>query len=89
MQQEYIDILFQLQCCLATKTSELIDLENIGSSCSQEESDKINELVMYLRTLKRQNIEDLDCLTLAEIKNILNKANDYCQECCLQINKLK
>lgn len=89
MQQEYIDILFQLQCCLATKTNELIDLENIGASCSEKESDKINELTMYLRTLKRQDIENLDCLTLDEIKSILNKANEYCQYCCLQINKLK
>jgi len=89
MQQEYIDILFQLQCCIANKAYNLALAEQSGSSCSQKDSDILNELIMYLRTLKRQNVDNLNCLTLNEIKFIIEKINYHCEYCCLQINKLK
>ena len=89
MQQIYIDILFQLQCCLANKTYELTLAEQAGSSCVEKESEIINEISMYLRTLKRQNIDNLKCLTLEQIKCIIEKINQHCQNCCLDLNKLK
>lgn len=88
MQQKYIDILFELQCCLSNKVYELALAEQIGNGC-EEDKYKYKELVMYMRTLKRQNIEALTCLTLVQIKSILEKINDECKFCCLQINKLK
>lgn len=89
MQQNYVDILFQLQCCLANKAYELALAEQAGSSCIEKDSDIVNELAMYLRTLKRQNLDNLQCLTLDEIKLIIQKINQYCQYCCLEANKLK
>lgn len=89
MQQRYIDILFQLQCCLANLTYNLVKSEEAGASCSEKDSDIINELAMYLRTLKRQNLDNLQCLTLDQIKTIIERANKYCEFCCLELNKLK
>lgn len=89
MQQKYIDILFQLQCCFSNLTYNLVKSNEIGSSCSEEDSNLINEISMYLRVLKRQNIENLQCLTLTQIKHIIEKVNKYCENCCLELNKLK
>lgn len=89
MQQKYIDILFQLQCCLANLTYDLVKLSETGSSCEEENSDIVNEVAMYLRVLKRQNVETLNCLTLEQIKAMLETVNKYCEYCCLDINKLK
>jgi len=89
MQQKYIDILFQLQCCIANLAYNLVKSDEIGASCSQKDSDVLNELVMYLRTLKRQNIVNLQCLTLDQIKSIIEKINKHCEICCLELNKLK
>jgi len=55
-------------------------------------SNKINLLILILRTLKRQVLlenEDKEllcetnCLTIEQIQNLINKLKTECKECCL------
>jgi len=93
-QQDYIDILYKFQCCLASLGLDLDKMESIGEEdkCINKLSSKINLLIIILRTLKRQKLlengdEELlcetNCLTTEQIKILLNKLKTECKECCL------
>lgn len=91
-QQDYIDVLYKFQCCLANLGLDLDIMESIGEEekCINKLSNKINILILILRTLKRQVLlenEELlcetDCLTTEQILNLINKLKTECKECCL------
>lgn len=93
-QQDYIDVLYKFQCCLANLGLDLDKMESIGEEekCINKLSNKINILILILRTLKRQVLlenedEELlcetDCLTTEQILNLINKLKTECKECCL------
>ena len=94
LQQDYIDILYKFQCCLANLGLDLDKMESIGEEekCINKLSNKINLLILILRTLKRQVLlenedEELlcetNCLTTEQILNLINKLKKECKECCL------
>jgi hypothetical protein len=93
-QQDYIDVLYKFQCCLANLGLDLDVMESMGEEekCINKLSNKINLLILILRTLKRQVLlenedEELlcetDCLTIEQIQNLINKLKTECKECCL------
>jgi len=93
-QQDYIDILYKFQCCLAKLGLNLNEIESVGEDekCINKLSNKINLLLLMLKTLKRQVLlenEDEEllcethCLTTEQISNIINKLKEECKECCL------
>lgn len=93
-QQDYIDILYKFQCCLANLGLDLDKMESMGEGekCINKLSNKINLLILILRTLKRQTLlenedEELlcetNCLTIEQIQNLINKLKTECKECCL------
>jgi len=93
-QQDYIDVLYKFQCCLANLGLDLDKMESIGEEekCINKLSNKINILILILHTLKRQVLlenedEELlcetDCLTTEQILNLINKLKTECKECCL------
>lgn len=93
-QQDYIDVLYKFQCCLANLGLDLDKMESMGEEekCINKLSNKINLLILILRTLKRQILlenedEELlcetDCLTIEQIQNLINKIKTECKECCL------
>ena len=93
-QQDYIDVLYKFQCCLANLGLDLDKMESIGEEekCINKLSNKINLLILILRTLKRQILlenedEELlcetNCLTIEQIQNLINKLKTECKECCL------
>lgn len=93
-QQDYIDVLYKFQCCLANLGLDLDKMESMGEEekCINKLSNKINLLILILRTLKRQVLlenedEELlcetNCLTIEQIQNLINKLKTECKECCL------
>jgi hypothetical protein len=93
-QQKYINLLYKFQCCLANLGLDLDEMESIGEEekCINKLSNKINLLILILRTLKRQVLlvnEDKEllcetnCLTIEQIQNLINKLKTECKECCL------
>jgi len=90
--QDYIDVLYKFQCCLANLGLDLDKMESIGEKekCINKLSNKINILILILRTLKRQVLlenEELlcetNCLTTEQILNLIEKLKKECKECCL------
>lgn len=94
LQQQYIDLLYKFQCCLANLGLDLDKMESIGEEekCINKLSNKINLMILILRTLKKQVLlenedEELlcetDCLTIEQIQNLIEKIKTECKECCL------
>lgn len=94
LQQEYIDMLYRFQCCLANLGLDLDKMESIGEEekCINKLSNKINILILILKVLKRQVLlenedEELlcetNCLTTEQILNLIEKLKKECKECCL------
>lgn len=100
LQQKYINILYNFQCCLANLGLELDKMESIGEDekCINRLSNKINILILILRTLKRQVILQDDetekafcktnCLSIEQVKTLLNKLKEECKECCMDYSFL-
>lgn len=97
-QQQYIDLLYKFQCCLANLGLDLDKMESIGEEekCINKLSSKINISILILRTLKRQVILDdtcetknTYCLTIIQINNLVEKLKDNCKQCCLDISFLE
>lgn len=93
-QQQYINLLYKFQCCLANLGLDLDQMESMGESdkCINKLSNKINILIIILQTLKRQILLenedeellcDTNCLTTEQIQNLINKLKTECKECCL------
>ena len=93
-QQKYINLLYKFQCCLANLGLDLDIMESIGEEekCINKLSNKINLLILILRTLKRQVLlenEDKEllcetnCLTTEQILNLIEKIKTEFKECCL------
>lgn len=99
-QQQYINLLYKFQCCLANLGLDLDKMESIGEEekCINKLSNKINILILILRVLKRQVIlQDeetgnafcqTDCLSIEQIQNLLNKLKEECKECCMDYSFL-
>lgn len=87
--QEYTDILFEFQCCMATKAQELNSLDEIGNNCYSENFLELTELTLIFETLLCQNIEDPECLTKEEIITMLEYLKTKCNNCCIDIRKFK
>lgn len=94
LQQQYIDLLYKFQCCLSNLGLDLEEMESLGEGgkCINKLSNKINLLIIILRTLKKQILlenEDGDllcktnCLSTEQISNLINKLKTECKECCL------
>ena len=90
----YQYLLYKFQCCLANLGLDLDKMESIGEEekCINKLSNKINLLILILRTLKRQVLlenedEELlcktNCLTTRQILNLIEKLKTECKECCL------
>lgn len=97
-QQEYIDILYKFQCCLANLGLELDEMESQGEDekCIIKLSSKINISVIILRTLKRQVVledtcetKNTYCLTINQIYNLVEKLKENCKQCCMDISLLE
>lgn len=97
-QQEYIDLLYKFQCCLANLGLDLDKMESVGEEekCVNKLSSKINMSIIILRTLKRQVIledtcetKDTYCLTITQINNLVLKLKENCRDCCMDISFLE
>jgi len=89
LRQEYIDILFEFQCCIATKAQELNDLDEIGNDCYSDKFLELAEISLVFETLLCQNIEELECLDKDDIVTLLNFLKTKCKNCCTDIRKFK
>lgn len=95
IQQDLIDVLYTFQCCLSKKASMLINLDNIGSNCIEEETKKINEMILYFKSLKNQIISNennnliISCLEKEQIELLVSKLKYYCRECCIDMEFLE
>lgn len=89
LRQEYIDILFEFQCCIATKAQELNSLDEIGNDCYSDNFLTLAEITLIFETLLCQNIEDLECLTKEDIISLMNTLKTKCKNCCTDIRKFK
>ena len=89
LKQEYIDILFEFQCCIATKAQELNSLDEIGDDCYSDKFLELAEISLYFKTLLCQDIENLECLTKDDIIILLNKLKTKCKDCCTDIRTFK
>lgn len=87
-QQKFVDILYELQCCIATQAFPLKLEDEIGNSCYSKDFLKIAELEIILDHISCYNINEPDCLTKDEIKKILNYLKRKCNNCCLEIKSL-
>lgn len=95
LQQQYIDLLYKFQCCLANLGLDLDSMESIGESdkCINKLSSKINISLIILKTLKRQVILeetcDTYCLTFEQIQNLVETLRKNCNDCCSDVSFLE
>lgn len=89
LRQEYIDILFEFQCCIATKAQELNSLDEIGNDCYSDGFLELIELTLIFETLLCQDIENLECLDKNDIILLLNALKTKCRNCCSDLRKFK
>lgn len=95
LQQQYIDLLYGFQCCLANLGLDLDNLESIGENekCINKLSSKINISIIILKTLKRQVLLEETCntycLTFKQIQILIEKLKDNCKDCCSDISFLE
>ena len=88
-QQKYVDILYEFQCCIASKAEKLNELDEIGNDCYEEKFAELATIIMVFETLLCENIEEPVCLTEEEILNMLSYLKKVCQNCCTDIKGLK
>lgn len=95
LQQQYIDLLYNFQCCLANFGLDLDSMESMGENdnCIDKLSSKINISLIILKTLKRQilleNTCDSYCLTFEQIQILIEKLKNNCNDCCSDISFLE
>lgn len=79
-QQEYIDELFVLQCCISELANCIVEKKQIGQDVKSIEKDYI-KLHVYYETLLDQNIENENCLTKEDTLSLLEKTKILCKTC--------
>jgi hypothetical protein len=95
IQQDLIDVLYTFQCCLSKKAAVLINLDDVGSTCVDEEILKVKEMIIYFKSLKNQIISNennnliTSCLTQKQIEKLIRKLKYYCKECCVDMSFLE
>jgi len=88
-QQTYIDILYNFQCCIASKTIELKNLDEVGSDCYEEKFLDILKLTLIFKSLLCKDINSPECYTQEEIIKLLEILKFECNNCCSDIKGLK
>lgn len=89
LKQEYVDILFELQCCFATKAISINNSSEIGNACEDETFTELVEIYLLLETLLCQDIYNENCLKQDDILFLLNYLKTKCDNCCIDFKKLK
>ena len=89
LKQEYIDTLYEFQCCIATKAQELNSLDEIGNECYSDNFTNLAEVYLIFETLLCQDIENLECLTKQNILDMLAFLKTKCSNCCVDLRKFK
>lgn len=95
LQQQYIDLLYNFQCCLSNLGLDLDEMESIGenNNCINKLSSKINISIIILKILKRQILLEETCntycLTFEQIQILIEKLKNNCNDCYSDINFLK
>lgn len=84
--QEYIDILYKIQCCLGNLVNQVAQQQYIGFDC-KELKDKVKLLYAIKFALLQQDITLTDeqaCLSEQEINSLIDKSKLICKNCCFE-----